>query len=219
MKRPMAAIYIYIGKLSHFYRKTYQLKRYKTCLIKAFLLPDSGLISEPSLNQHSLDPESKITLGPLSPGRLSPNIFLNLNIDHLGMDRNNLTLEWSSFPPTHPQTLQHPSQQMQSHQQSQDQSLPQSQMSGPNSLNLDSSPSSYDEIKFLNVDQFSMDNFKPDGILNLDQSILDEKQQSLSLDMPSFSLSEPPKTPPLMDLDKPIININVSGILDLDDKF
>lgn len=64
-----------------------------------------------------------------------------------------------------------------------------------------------------------MDNFKPDGILNLDQSILDEKQQSLSLDMPSFSLSEPPKTPPLMDLDKPIININVSGILDLDDKF
>uniref|UniRef100_A0A182JAJ9 Uncharacterized protein n=1 Tax=Anopheles atroparvus TaxID=41427 RepID=A0A182JAJ9_ANOAO len=44
----------------------------------------------------------RLTIGPLaSPGRLSPNLFLNLNFDHLnsldGSRSSSLTFEWNSF--------------------------------------------------------------------------------------------------------------------------
>lgn len=47
------------------------------------------------------DPEGKLSLGQMSPGRLSPNLFLNLNFDHINpVDGRggNLTFEWNSFP-------------------------------------------------------------------------------------------------------------------------
>ncbi|XP_017115269.1 retina and anterior neural fold homeobox protein 2 isoform X3 [Drosophila elegans] len=99
------------------------------------LLPDT-----PPQSSNSLDNELKASYGTgaMSPSRLSPNIFLNLNIDHLGLERggSGLSMEWSTYPPqtqaqTQPQMdpenqlqqQQHPPQQMQTqsnpHQQHQ----------------------------------------------------------------------------------------------------
>lgn len=94
---------------------------------------------------------------------------------------------------------------------------------------LDQSESAYDEIKFLNVDHFNMDTFKGDCLLNMDQSmILDDKiigtvpnnmlgeEHSEELDMHSaFAMHNDPmdgKTSPLLDLEKPIMNITVESL-------
>ena len=190
--------------------------------------------------QHSLDPDSKITMGHLSPGRLTPNLFLGINLENIGGDRNNITLEWSNFSssPGPPQHLQSSSQQLQSYatstmpttSASRSSMIHSSNLLDPSQcLNLDNSTSSYDDIKFLNVDQFNMDSFKTDCILNMDHAIiLDDKTMNGGhsgagavmldphgdLDIHStLSLHDSiDKSSPLMDLEKPIMNINLDNL-------
>lgn len=174
------------------------------------------MLTDQSSIQHSLDPESKITLGNLSPGRISPNnLFMGINLDHFGMDRNTLALEWSTFTPS----------ASTSSSTSSFQALGRSLSTideTPNCLHLDvNAPSvTYDEIKFLNVDQFNMENFKSDCTLNLDPTILDDHASKvhnhhhhhMGLDLHNFNMSDCDKSSPLMDLEKPIMNITVDNL-------
>lgn len=174
-------------------------------------------------NTNNLDPESKITLGSLSPERLTPNLFLGINLENIGGDRNNITLEWTSFPSTSSESpsLFHtiPSQ----HQQQNTtvlnnsmtmssihtmpattsntmlrQSLTHSSMDINNTFNLENSSSSYDEIKYINVEQFNA--------LNMDQGLLGDTAEDLMHS--TFSINESmDKSSPLLDLDKPIMNL------------
>lgn len=205
------------------------------------LLPDT-----PPQSSNSLDNESKVNFGSMSPSRMSPNIFLNLNIDHMGLERGGgLSMEWSTYPPTPALNAMPPISRP---------SPPSSHNLSTNcvstishSLDLDTPTSTYDEMKFLNVDQFTIDNFKAECILNLDQAIMDDKQvhmhlhhhpsaqhhshlnqhqsqhqshDSLSLDMQSFGMSSNDKSSPMMIMDKRMLNINVDAMSDLvDDKF
>lgn len=114
---------------------------------------DNSLGATPILPEtppQSMDNDvSKISFGEMSsPSRLSPNIFLNLNIDTIGLERGGgLSMEWSTYPPT--------SQQQQF------------QPNFTNNLPIDTNGSTTpfgDEMKYLNVDQFTMN----DSILNLD---------------------------------------------------
>ncbi|EDW65013.2 uncharacterized protein Pph13 [Drosophila virilis] len=151
------------------------------------LLPDT-----PPQSSNSLDNELKAPYGTggLSPSRLSPNIFLNLNIDHLGLERggSGLSMEWSTYPPS-TQPEQHQPEQQQQLQASQQQQLQESQQQHVctlqhqalasafgASLDLDMNEG-YDEMKFLSVDQFTIDSFKADCILSMEHSLaLDDKQ-------------------------------------------
>ena len=76
--------------------------------------------------------------------------------------------------------------------------------------------------EFLNVDQFNIDNFKNECILNLDHNLLNSvtdastlitsqmPSSSRSMDLHGFSLSDTlSETKELLDLEKPI-NINLS---------
>lgn len=146
------------------------------CLINAELIIDP-------IQQTTLDPEGKISLGNLSPGRLSPNIFLGL-LDHPMLEKNNLALEWTNFNPSQSSSVRQ-------------------NMIDTNCLNMDNS-SSYDDMKFLNADHFNMENFKTECILNLDQSILDE-HNSLNLNDHGIKNSDVS----MMDLERPILNINI----------
>lgn len=194
-----------------------------------------------SMLQHTLDPESKITLGNLSPERLSPNIFLSMNLDGVD-DRNNISIEWTNFTecgPTSTMSL-HSNQQSElgvsslsaipvmSHNQYIRPNLLSTvnAIDINNCLGLEHSTLPYDEIKFLGVDHFNnIDSFKGDCILNMDQSIiLDDKtiaESSVLLDEPSgdldirdtFVLHESmEKSMALTDLEKPIININLENL-------
>lgn len=109
----------------------------------------------PETPPQSMDNDvSKISFGEMSsPSRLSPNIFLNLNIDTVGLERGGgLSMEWSTYPP--------PSSSSQQQQQF--------QTNYTNNLSIESNGGSTtpfgDEMKYLNVDQFTMH----DTILNLD---------------------------------------------------
>lgn len=196
-----------------------------------------------SVMQHTLDPESKISLGNLSPERLSPNLFLSMNIDGVDDHRNNISVEWTNYTENTPMIYHH-LQQNNQHELDMGTSLTtlpamnQNQYVRPNllstaniidlnnCLNLENSTSPYDEIKFLGVDNFSnIESFKGDCILNMDQSIiLDDKtigESSVLLDEPSgeldiretFVLHESmEKSMPLIDLEKPIININLEHL-------
>ncbi|XP_038121004.1 LOW QUALITY PROTEIN: paired box protein Pax-7 [Culex quinquefasciatus] len=139
------------------------------------------------------DPEGKLSLGQMSPGRLSPNLFLNLNFDHINpVDGRggNLTFEWNSFPTvsssgkptsTFPSTLTDINGIMCNATSIGSTMTSSAGSAGPstsasvntnsglhylniNSLINSSPPSSTsvydDEMKFLNVDQFNIDNFK-----------------------------------------------------------
>lgn len=206
------------------------------------LLPDT-----PPQSSNSLDNESKVNFGSMSPSRMSPNIFLNLNIDHMGLERGGgLSMEWSTYPPTPTlNTLPPISRSSPTHNHN----LSTNGVSSiSHSLDLDTPTSTYDEMKFLNVDQFTIDNFKAECILNLDQAIMDDKQvhmhlhhpstqhhshlsqhqtqhqtqhDSLSLDMQSFGMCSNDKSSPMMIMDKRMLNLNVvDGMSDLvDDKF
>ncbi|XP_039962221.1 paired box protein Pax-3 [Bactrocera tryoni] len=182
------------------------------------LLPDT-----PPQSANSLDNEPKAPFGGgcLSPSRMSPNIFLNLNIDQLERG-GGVSMEWSTYPPTSTMSSM-------SHTLTQSNTPPpliitntnnnNSNMADPQSshlnhntslsnhvsllsgglnpsLDLDATTNStYDEMKFLNVDQFTIDNFKAECILNLDQALtLDDKP---SLDHLSHGLSF--ETGPPMD--------------------
>ncbi|XP_023170447.1 homeobox protein orthopedia [Drosophila hydei] len=165
------------------------------------LLPDT-----PPQSSNSLDNELKAPFGTgcVSPSRLSPNIFLNLNIDHLGLERggSGLSMEWSTYPPStsaahathqHQQQQQEQQQQQQQQQQMQQQSHQQSEQQqvctlqhqalasafgASLDLDLNEGSSAYDEMKFLSVDQFTIDSFKADCILSMEHSLaLDDKQQ------------------------------------------
>lgn len=166
------------------------------------MLPDT-----PPQSSNSLDNELKApyNTGGLSPSRLSPNIFLNLNIDHLGLERggSGLSMEWSTYPPstpatqpeqaTHHHNQQHQHQQQQQQEQQQQHQEQHQQHSHPHphheqlctldavqhqalasafgaSLDLDMADASagYDEMKFLGVDQFTIDSFKADCILSME---------------------------------------------------
>lgn len=229
------------------------------------LLPDT-----PPQSSNSLDNELKApyNTGGLSPSRLSPNIFLNLNIDHLGLERggSGLSMEWSTYPPSTPatqpeQATHHHQQQQQqhSHQQPPSHSHPHHELDPQQqictldavqhqalasafgaSLDLDMTDGSagYDEMKFLGVDQFTIDSFKADCILSMEHeqplthassSVYESHSQpslahdngvlhSLCLD-PSFgSLSllsshadTEPKSPPpsLLVLDKTLPSLSI----------
>ncbi|XP_030565546.1 homeobox protein OTX2-B [Drosophila novamexicana] len=156
------------------------------------LLPDT-----PPQSSNSLDNELKAPYGTggLSPSRLSPNIFLNLNIDHLGLERggSGLSMEWSTYPPSTQPEQHQPEQQQQQLQASQQQQLQESQQQHVctlqhqalssafgASLDLDMNEG-YDEMKFLSVDQFTIDSFKADCILSMEHSLaLDDKQHDAS---------------------------------------
>lgn len=148
-----------------------------------------------------------------SEDRLSPNLFLNLNFENSGTldtNINALKFEWSNFNPSIISS-----------------SVPSSSlsMSPPvqTTSNIKVSSSSFvssPTYEFLNVDQFNLDNFKNECILNLDHNLLNSVNDSTStsimsnslsrsIDLNSFSLDD---TKELLDLEKPI-NIN------LNDKF
>lgn len=206
-------------------------------------LSTAQILNDPTgVIQHTLDPESKISLGNLSPERLSPNLFLSMNIDGID-DRNNISVEWTNYTEnTATSTMAyHTNHQHELNMSSSLTGLPainQNQYLRPNllstsniidlnnCLNLEHSTSPYDEIKFLGVDNFSnIESFKSDCILNMDQSIiLDDKtigESSVLLEEPSgdldiretFVLHESmEKSMPLIDLEKPIININLEHL-------
>lgn len=193
-----------------------------------------------SMMQHTLDPESKITLGNLSPERLSPNLFLSMNIDGID-DRNNISVEWTNYS-ENAATMSFHSQHQHQHELNMSSSLTnvpvmsQNQYNRPNLLNtaniidinncLNLDHSAYDDIKFLGVDHFNhMDTFKSDCILNMDQSIiLDDKtigessgllgEPTEDLDMrETFVLHDSmEKSMPLVGLEKPLININLEHL-------
>lgn len=221
-------------KITHPHKNTYH---HTDELTANQMLNDSN-----GMLQHTLDPESKITLGNLSPERLSPNIFLSMNLDGVD-DRNNISVEWTNYT----EHTQNSTMSIHSHHQH-DLTMSSSLTTIPvmghnqyirpnmlntanvidinNCLNLDSSSSPYDEIKFLGVDHFhNMEGFKGDCILNMDQSIiLDDKtigETSVLLDEPNEDLDmrntfvlhdSMEKSMPLVDLEKPIININLEHL-------
>lgn len=197
-------------------------------------------LNESNLLQHSLDPDSKITLGHLSPERLSPNIFLSMNLDNVD-ERHNINVEWSNYNEVmpsssslHQQQQQHDamSSQLISHQNQYIRTnlLNSSNIIDMNNcLNLDHTGSPYDDIKFLGVDHFhNMDSFKSDCILNMDHSIILDENLGKAMGVSSVLLDEHTdeldmrdtfgmhdsmeKSMPLLDLEKPVININVDSL-------
>lgn len=82
----------------------------------------------------------------------------------------------------------------------------------------------------MNVDHFNIDNFKSDCILNMDQtmilddkiigsgsnSLLDDRDHTDELDMHTAFVMHPmdmdDRTTPLMDLEKPIMNITLENL-------
>lgn len=145
-----------------------------------------------------------------SEDRLSPNLFLNLNFDNSGAiesNVNSLKFEWSNFNPTI-NTVPSTTMSM----------SPIPISSNINKISTNSYISS-PTYEFLNIDQqFNMDNFKNECILNLDHNLLNSVSDSTSsliasplqagrsIELHSFSLDE---TKELLDLEKPI-NININ---------
>lgn len=210
------------------------------------LLPDT-----PPQSSNSLDNESKTPFshdngggedranenivgngGVTTPSRMSPNIFLNLNIDNMGLERGgSLSMEWSTYPPstlannsnhsltTMPSTSSkspslfqslpptssssmmrsHDHLNLQQHQHHQQQSQPHCDIQnsqhlvGDNCFNgsLDlvdnnTSTSTYDEMKFLNVDQYTIEQLKAECILNMDQTLsLDDGDKPQHINLPN----------------------------------
>lgn len=163
------------------------------------LLPDTPPQSANSLDN---EPKAPFSVGCLSPSRMSPNIFLNLNIDQLERG-GGVSMEWSTYPPTstmssmsHTLTRSNtPPPLIITNNNNNNSNIADPQSSHLNhntsisnhvsllsgglntSLDLDATTNStYDEMKFLNVDQFTIDNFKAECILNLDHALtLDDK--------------------------------------------
>ncbi|XP_053699029.1 homeobox protein orthopedia-like [Sabethes cyaneus] len=155
----------------------------------------------------NFDQDGKISLGQMSPGRLSPNLFLNLNFDHINPTDGrggNLTFEWNSLPPTSTTGKEGISFSSTLTDMNNSLSSPIASSSGPSSSNANnglqfmnisslvcSSPppsaSVYDdEMKFLNVDQFNMDSFKSESLFNLDQSLLTTNDHQSTLNNSSY---------------------------------
>lgn len=166
--------------------------------------------------QSMIDHESsKLLSNSTADDRLSPNLFLNLNFETSNaLDSNSgLKFEWTNFP-----NLMNSSTT----------SIPSNLSISPvpinhiNNINHNknsfiSSPT----YEFLNVDQFNMDNFKNECILNLDHNLMNTVNDTTTLinpmppsnrniDLHGFSLSDTlSETKELLDLEKPM-NINIS---------
>lgn len=173
--------------------------------------------------------------GVTTPSRLSPNIFLNLNIDHMGLERGgSLSMEWSTYPPSTSvnnmpsmpststkslpltfQTLPHnPLSSSSSMMKSQDHNLmlhhqhshhhneqqehcdnqnAHNNLIGDNCFNgsldlvdTNTCNSTYDEMKFLNVDQYTIEQLKAECILNMDQTLsLDDNDKIQHINLQS----------------------------------
>lgn len=153
----------------------------------------------PLMNDH----DSSKLLG--SEDRLSPNLFLNLNFDNSGAiesNANSLKFEWSNFNPTIINSV--PST-----------TLSMSPVPHASKMSSTCSYISSPTYEFLNIDQqFNIDHFKNECILNLDHNLLSSVNDSSlisnpnvqSIDLHSFSLDE---TKELLDLEKAPININI----------
>lgn len=140
----------------------------------------------------------------INDDRLSPNLFLNLNFDNssaMDTNANSLKFEWSSFNPNIVTSST-------------------SSIMSPvaNHKHQTSYMSSSPTYEFLNIDQFNLDNFKNECILNLDHNLLSSVgdssglmvgPESRNLDLQSFSLNDDSKE--LLDLEKPI-NISVVSL-------
>ncbi|XP_055609304.1 homeobox protein ceh-37-like [Uranotaenia lowii] len=160
-------------------------------------LGNMGLNLQDSTSHSTFDTEGKMSLGQLSPNRLSPNLFLNLNFDHTSTidgRGGNLTFEWNTFPTTSSTAKPYPSTVTDMNgtplggsstlgllSSNCGSSSSATLSGGLHFLNLNSlvnsspppSSSVYDdEMKFLNVDQFNMDSFKNESLFNLDQTLL-----------------------------------------------
>lgn len=168
-----------------------------------FLVNESPHLVDP----HQTPMDSDTRLLNLSPVRLSPNLFLNLNFDHGNtMDNSNaLKFEWTNFNPNPVFNKQNPS------------------MNNLHHLDNTSSPSL--PYEFLNGDHFNIENFRNECILNLDQNLLNhvdsgdqmmsrqmcqEDKLAINMDLQNYSMQDS-KSSELLDLEKPI-NINVINL-------
>lgn len=156
-------------------------------------------------HQHAMDSDTRLL--NISPGRLSPNLFLNLNFDNGNtLDNSNaLKFEWTNFNPNPVFNKQNPGMNNLHHLENTSPSLP---------------------YEFLNGDHFNIENFRNECILNLDQNLLshvdsgdqmsrliteklevmgNEDKLAINMDLQNYSKSE------LLDLEKPI-NINVINL-------
>ncbi|KAL7030694.1 hypothetical protein ACKWTF_006754 [Chironomus riparius] len=176
--------------------------------------PQSVPQQQPQMDHES----SKLLSHSTSDDRLSPNLFLNLNFETsnaLDTNVNALKFEWSNFPNLMNSTIT---------------SVPSNLSISPvshsnHNNNMHSNKNSFvssPTYEFLNVDQFNIDNFKNECILNLDHNLLNSvndasslisspmAQSHRSMDLHGFSLSDTlSETKELLDLEKPI-NINIS---------
>lgn len=141
--------------------------------------------------QSALDTEAKLTFGHLSPGRLSPNLFLNLNLDNIG-ERKAIDIDWTTYTDSVPTTSctislpnahPHPELCMASpsattvpyamaHVNPYGRSSTSMDMS--NYLNLDTAATctAYDDIKYIGVDHFSnLDGFKSDCMFGMGDGV------------------------------------------------
>lgn len=150
----------------------------------------------------SYENEPKLSLGQMSPGRLSPNLFLNLNFDQINPSDGrggNLTFEWNCFPTTSTHGKHNPSFPSTATDICNTTAGPSvsstncpsasSMNSGLHFMNMNnlvnssppSSTSVYDdEMKFLSVDQFNMDSFKNESLFNLDQTLLSPNETQIN---------------------------------------
>lgn len=193
----------------------------------------------------AMDPESKITFGHLSPSRLSPNLFLNLNLDNIG-ERKAVDIDWTTYTDSIPTTscaitLPHNQQHLELCISSPSSTStipyivtnqnpyvrPTSCIDMSNYLNLDASSTStpYDDMKYMSVDNFTnLDSFKGDCMFGMGDSVcLSDRDMGVSdvlvkntsddLDMhETYEMHDSmEKSMPLLDLEKPIININVDS--------
>lgn len=144
--------------------------------------------------------------------RLSPNIFLNLNFDSVAEQSNGLTFEWSTGGVGN-------SCSSNQQQQIRNEQYPPKILTPPPSAVLSSTDphsTTYDDMRYLNVDHFS--------ILNLDQSILgaypvdDVDKINHCLDIHQYSLADDNRNnQDILELERPL-NINIS-LASVDDNY
>lgn len=233
--------------LSHNHIYTFFLESYIRNFFKILDMPQAPIILENGLDMDA----NKLTLDAMSPHRLSPSLSIGIHLDPFNVDRNTLTNEWMSFAPTvspsAPCVTTLPAMSSStyltspppnSYTMSIAPGTPITYRSPPLHTNqlidsssnclqqLDTSISSYDDIKFLNLNHFGMDAFKNDCILNMDHTMIlddkimgtgpidDEHIDELDLHSPFVMHHEimDGKTSPLLDLEKPLMNITVEHL-------
>lgn len=189
-----------------------------------------GESSNSELQQHQdIDSTDVFNDRPTTEQRLSPNLFLNLNFENSAASdqnpssiANSLTFEWSTGSLNVPNgsDVQQQQQQQHQHQQRSAQYQHRAPTPPPSAIlnSTDSQTPPYDDMRYLNVDHFS--------ILNLDQSILGtyptggglslvEETDKINqcLDIHQFSLVDDGRGQDLLELERPVnININLANL-------